>query len=390
MGLADGVGVPLIVTDPTRTDEGAVIDYSLDLAFGDSEQSFEVTFETPRIGGGAFVYIDGTEYGGIVDGIKADTASTEGITYTGRTWHGILAGKVVQPPSGQDYRTFSGDANSAIADIISHVELGGLFVARSATSGISVNYQYNRYVDAYSGLKAMLASAGAVLCMQRHDGIVECWAETAATIDGQVDSDLIDFESESAHRVTNHLVCLGQGELKGRTVVHLYADAQGNISQQRTFSGVDEIAEVYDYASAERAELIEDGTKHLKEMQVAGSIDVDVHGAKGWRIGDYVTGRNNQVGTTVTAAITKKIVKAERGVMTISYEMGEAVGSAIAAAERWDGAAIAAAAWAAGNALNAAGTKRRVFTSTPVPPYDVGDLWYDGDCLRVCTTAKGE
>jgi hypothetical protein len=388
MGLADGVGVPLVVTDPRRVDEGAVADYQMDLAFGDSEQSFEVTLGAPRLGGGAYVYIDGTEYGGIVDGIKADTTSTAGITYVGRTWHGILAGKIVSPPKGADYRTFAGDANRAVADIISHVGLSSLFHVADAASGIHVDYQYARYIDAYTALKDMLASAGAVLCMRRIAGRVECWAEPAATIDGQVDSDLVDFESESRTLVTNHLVCLGEGELAARTVVHLYADADGNVSQRRTFSGVDEIAEVYDYSSADRAKLIEDGTKKLKDMQSAGSIEVDVHGARDWRIGDWVTGRNNQVGTVVTSQVTKKIVKVQRGVMTVQYEMGEAAGSEAAPAERWDGAAIAAAAWAAGNALNEAGEKRRVFYGTPTPPYDVGDLWYDGDCLRICTTAK--
>jgi hypothetical protein len=29
----------------------------------------------------------------------------------------------------------------------------------------------------------------------------------------------------------NHLICLGSGELQNRIVVHLYVDADGNISQ---------------------------------------------------------------------------------------------------------------------------------------------------------------
>ena len=43
----------------------------------------------------------------------------------------------------------------------------------------------------------------------------------------------------------------------------------------------------------------------------------------------------------------------------------------------------------ADDAASAAGEKRRVFTSQPVPPYDEGDLWTNtnGD-IKVCTTAK--
>jgi len=33
-------------------------------------------------------------------------------------------------------------------------------------------------------------------------------------------------------------------------------------------------------------------------------------------------------------------------------------------------------------------TKRRTFTSTPVPPYDVGDIWMDANTVKRCTTAR--
>lgn len=354
MGIRDGVGVPLIVTDALRADMAAVEDYEMDMAFGDTEQSFEVTFELPKLAAGAYLYIDGTEYGGIVDGIKADTTSTMGITYTGRTWHGVLAGKVVRPPSGSDYRTFSGDANAAIADIVSHTGLGSLFQARSASSGHTVNYQYARYIDAYTALKDMLASVGCVLGMQRHDGIVELWAEPAASISDEVDSDLMDFTSESTARVVNHLVCLGSGELKNRTVLDLYANASGQVSTTRTFSGVDEVAEVYDYASADAATLLTEGTKRLKGLQVGGTIDVDVHGEQGWRVGDRVTSQNNAAGIIVSTVVTKKIVKVQDGVLVVHYEMGDASRTSVMAAQRYNAAAIASAAALAESASEAA------------------------------------
>lgn len=43
---------------------------------------------------------------------------------------------------------------------------------------------------------------------------------------------------------------------------------------------------------------------------------------------------------------------------------------------------------AAGNAQDTADGKRRVFVSTPYPPYDVGDLWVNGVVLRRCATAR--
>ena len=51
---------------------------------------------------------------------------------------------------------------------------------------------------------------------------------------------------------------------------------------------------------------------------------------------------------------------------------------------------ISAALRAANNAQDTADNKRRVFVSTPVPPYDVGDLWAQGATgdLMKCATAK--
>lgn len=44
----------------------------------------------------------------------------------------------------------------------------------------------------------------------------------------------------------------------------------------------------------------------------------------------------------------------------------------------------------ASNALSAAGEKRRVFNSTPTPPYDLNDIWFDGThgYTYLCTTAQ--
>ena len=42
----------------------------------------------------------------------------------------------------------------------------------------------------------------------------------------------------------------------------------------------------------------------------------------------------------------------------------------------------------AGEAKDAADNKRRVFVTTPYPPYDVGDLWVDGKELRRCVNPK--
>lgn len=44
----------------------------------------------------------------------------------------------------------------------------------------------------------------------------------------------------------------------------------------------------------------------------------------------------------------------------------------------------------ASEALNIANSKKRVFISTPVPPYDVGDIWTDSNDIYYCTNPRHE
>ena len=190
-------------------------------------------------------------------------------------------------------------------------------------AGCSVNYQFNRFCNAYEGLLKMCASAGAVLMIKRHDGSTELWVEQAAAIEDEADSDLMEFDVTRAHRVVNHLVCAGEGELRDREVIDLYADASGNISTTQTLTGVDEVALLYDYSGADSTELTSSGTQKLKEYQTNGGATVNAVGRGDWHVGNRLQVRDKRSGTTVTAVIAKKIVKVERGVLSVAYEVGD-------------------------------------------------------------------
>ena len=326
----------LVYTDASGVDAGSVGDFELDMEFGTDALpcDFEATFAGPRLKGGELVYIDATEYGGVVD--QVETLSTsEAATYRGRTWHGVLACKVISPDSGKDYYTLSGDLNACIRTVVSRLGLTGLFRGRAGSCGISVtNYQFERYVDAYKGLCALCASKGAVLRMAHaadtSGGRVELWAEARRTAgDDECDSDVMEVGITENHRVVNHLVCLGEGELKDRVVVHLYADAKGNVSQRQSLFGVDEVAEVYDYSGADREALVERGTERLKEYQVAGSATADAVDAASydWHVGDLLSAADMAHNREVTAPVVGKVVKVSAGVLTVDYEVGDATGA---------------------------------------------------------------
>ena len=324
----------LIYTDSAHVDAGAIQTFEMDLAFGADEQDFEVAFSKPVLTGGELLYIDGTEYGGVVDVITHST-ETESVIYRGRTWHGMLAGKIVKPPANADYYTLSGDANACIRSLLSKVGLTDVLTGRTTSAGITVNYQFERFCNAYDGILKMLASADAVLRIERHDGITELWAEPRVTITDEADSDLMDFAITDSVRVPNHLVCAGEGELQQRVVVDLYADSSGNVSQTQSLTGVDEIAVLYNYNNADAAELIAEGTKELQSYQLGGGADLQVNNKGDWHVGDLIQVRDNNSGLVITSTIAKKIVKVKDGILSVDYEVG------VASAQSYGGGASA-------------------------------------------------
>lgn len=298
-------------------------DFELDLAFGSDENSFELTCSAdlaPREG--QFAYIDATEYGGVVDeaGYEAGRDASGLATCKGRTWHGILAGKRLVPDSGSGHLSVAGKAGDVLASLIGRMGLPGLFTAAADDSAVS--YTFDRFCDAYSGLKALAKANGRKVSMRRKGGKVELSLPPAVDYADKVDSDLLDFTLTSVHRCVNHLVCAGTGELEDRAVVHFFADAAGNVSHKQTLFGVDEIAALYDYSNADEAKLEEDGRKKLAEYQTQGSVEVDAHDDIDVDVGDVISARDNAHGRTVSAEVAKKIVKVSRGVATYGYEVG--------------------------------------------------------------------
>ena len=313
----------LVVYDSKLGNVRELQDFELDLAFGSDENSFELTCAADAAPSeGQFAFIDGGEYGGVVDEASYDAGrDAEGtVTCKGRTWHGILAGKRLLPNSGSGYLSVSGKAGAVVASLISRMGLSAVFSA--ASDDAAVSHTFERFCDGYSGLKALAKANGRKLAMRRKGSKVELSLPPVVDYANKVDSDLLDFTLTSVHRCVNHLVCAGTGELENRAVVHFYADAKGNVSHKQTLFGVDEIAALYDYSNADEAKLEEDGRKKLAEYQTAGSVEVDVHEDIDVDVGDVISARDNAHGRTVAATVAKKVVKVSRGVATYSYEVG--------------------------------------------------------------------
>lgn len=301
-----------------------------DFSIGNTND-FEITISladwNSNIKFGCRVYAPKSEIGGIIGGIKTDTA-TDTITLTGYTWRGLLKKKVISPPANEAYKKVSGDLNDILSQIIGN-NFNDIIRAKQSKSGISITYQFDRYTDMLSGFSKMLLQKNYKLKIeyiqqeQGAAGFVEVSAvpifDYSKKIELSQDSQ-VNFISEQVSNACNHLISLGKGELTDREVIHLYADRNGVVSNVQTFFGIDEVCETYENVNSEN--LKEDASKEFdnriakstfKMDIVSLGIDVD--------IGDIVGGRDYITGISAKKPLFEKIITTENGLTSIQYNL---------------------------------------------------------------------
>ncbi len=334
----------LIYMNADKEELGVLQSYDFDLAFGEDENSFELKVAAVNhcCEAGYFLFIDGTEYGGIVDDIQVDTEKNE-VTYSGRTWHGILGSKIIMPlqsaekkigdvsyggSSTNEYLVISGYAHDCIYCILYRSGLSDLFRVPADPAPKEIyRYQFDRFTDVYSGFRKMLKSVGLKLRFTFKDGFVELSAveQYDFSQDEEFTPDGLSFVLKRKYKTVNHLLCLGSGELADRMVVHLYADENGTISQSQTLTGLDEYTAVFDYPNVEsEEELIKSGTENLKSLWAQNNLSISFDPNDDvYDLGDTVGAYDNVTKAAVVAEIIKKIVRVQNGIATISYKVGE-------------------------------------------------------------------
>lgn len=315
----------LVVSDIDGTALRELSNFDLEAAFGEDENEISVVCDASEAPSeGQYVHIDGSDVIGTIDEVTADTTTSE-VECKGRTAHGILQGKILVPDSGKSHITVSGQVDTVLTSLITRMGLSELFSA--AENSTRVSYTFERFVDGYTGLTAMLKANNMRPRFRWSDGGIVIHAEEIETYGDAIDSDLIDFEVTVVGRRTNHLVCGGTGEDADRTIIHFYADSKGNVSKKQSLFGVDEIAAFYDYSNADEEKLDEEGREKLEEMQSEGTVSVTVSGDQPFVVGDVVTGRDNRTGVAVTVEIVKDVVTVSGGVLSHEYEAGVASSS---------------------------------------------------------------
>lgn len=313
--------IRLIYTDADRVEQGYLRNFSADVDIA-KDKDFEITVARDNniLRGGSWWYISNTEYGGIVDNVGVVTADRE-IRYTGRNLRGILCDKIIEPPQDKDYKIVSGDAIAVINSLIEDAGLSNIYRMTGESWNVQ-SFQFNRYVSLYDGICALLSTQNRVLRLVIKDGYVTM--SSAVPYDYTEDKDCmrsdINYNITQVKNGYNHLICLGQGELKDRQVLHLYVDKMGNITDTQTYKGLEERTAIYDYSSASSiGELRTGGIARLQELN-ADSLDMTLPDMS-MQIGDITGGTEDITGITVKKQITNIIAKIDDNSIDIEYSV---------------------------------------------------------------------
>ena len=277
----------------------------------------------------SLIYIMGTEYGGIIGEVLTDT-TLDYVELKGLSWRGRLAKKIIQPPAGSDYKTVSGELHAAMKSLI-EPEFNGLFVVSQEDTGVMVsNYQFERYCTLLDGLTKMLKSKGYRLQLsfrreQNEPGYLYIEAVPIVDYSNQIELSRdcqLNYTMDDKRDGVNHLIITGKGEMQDRNVLHLYVQEDGTIGNQQYYTGLQEIAEVYENTSTETDELQSKSEERLQELMNKKTFKMDV-AALGIdvNIGDIVGGRDYLTGMYMAKPVKNIVYELTGDIESKNYKL---------------------------------------------------------------------
>lgn len=277
----------------------------------------------------SLIYIMGTEYGGIIGEVLTDT-TLDYVEMKGLSWRGRLAKKIIQPPAGSDYKTVSGELHTVMKSLI-EPEFNGLFVVSQEDTGVMVsNYQFERYCTLLDGLTKMLKSKGYRLQLsfrreQNEPGYLYIEAVPIVDYSNQIELSRdcqLNYTMDDKRDGVNHLIVTGKGEMQDRNVLHLYVQENGTIGSQQYYTGLQEIAEVYENTSTETDELQSKSEERLQEIMNKKTFKMDV-AALGIdvNIGDIVGGRDYLTGMYMAKPVENIVYELTGGIESKTYKL---------------------------------------------------------------------
>ena len=314
----------------------------LDIDIG-TDNDFQLTvpmseYDSEIYKAGNILYCPGTELGGILHDMEVNTSDNT-IIFTGDTPRGMMAKKIIEPPSGSDYRTYRQPIGTLSYSMISLYPFGELITAGLDTSTSLISGQFERYCTMLDGLKkAFMANGYKIEIKAEYLDNKVTWKIYTAPIKNYSDSievsqDCnIDFKIKVKTNLYTHMICAGQGDLKDRMIVHLYLHPDGSITEEQWYAGVEDKDYFYDYSSVEgetqeqqRINLLEEGKKKFAEINATDTQEMTFSGLEtlGVSIGDIVGGREYMTGISIRENVTGFIYKVQNGIESTEIKVGE-------------------------------------------------------------------
>lgn len=233
------------VIDGLIIDRGVLNNYRFDMSFGADDNDFVLhcPLSGTHLQVNNVVYINDTEYGGVIDSIEVDTANQE-LIYRGRTWQGILESKVIYPRRGEDYYTVSGEANAVLADLLERMNItpganntlivepsGAIISASTEDSGIYITAAAKstsgNYVNGYTFIRDLLYQYSAK--PQIINGVISA----VPLINYSNSDDFLEgtdqFTAKRNYNSLNHIHCMGAGDWGNRYEIDLFLDENGGV-----------------------------------------------------------------------------------------------------------------------------------------------------------------
>lgn len=255
--MAYGLDVEEIYyTDENKYDIGVLDTYHIQFDTAD-EKDFEMKTNEPVIPTHGLWYIPNTEYGGYVDGFQTDS-DDQTVLYEGRTWRGLLASHYVEfgtratrlftTGTGQPQFDLDGTPKNNITDVVNALlketkdDLWFVcdepLVDESVSSELT-SVEVEEGITVYDCIIAIGDSIGFSFLFEyvpkdKKIHITPILQQDYTDYMQYSNIASLGFQIEINENVVNHVIIVSEDENKKRRVMHMFADASGDVRPYAT------------------------------------------------------------------------------------------------------------------------------------------------------------
>ena len=222
-------------------DIGIIHSYELDVAYGSEENDYELTIPQGKyeIYPNSILYLDGTEYGGIVDSISINSQE-QSVTYSGRTFQGILNSFILYPSKNENVLSYAGDIELIINQLLERLNITELFDIdiqaneedRECQNVSDQDSEGNLYMGLYDYIVKLTYQNGMKPKILVQDGkiTISIYSNVDYSDDDYFVLASAPYVATKSYNKTNHYHCRALDEETSKTYdIDVYLDEDGNV-----------------------------------------------------------------------------------------------------------------------------------------------------------------